>query len=194
MVNNYPISVPKIFGTVVEAVEPIVLPVIQGTWPGITNLNYIYGNWKEVSLRMQNMAIDSIRKSERFPVVLLIEDITVSRPSTSNGLFGTATNMNVVIATATQKDYSSEQREEKTFAPILRPIYWELLTQLVKSAAFNVTTERKIGHNYIERKYWGLENHSKNAMTEFIDAIDITNLDLPINWAYCNKIINENIV
>lgn len=190
---NYPtISLPKIIGEVVDSVSTEMLATIQAYNPVVSKMSYLYGNWKEISLQLSKYNLNEIEKGKYFPLFLLIEDILVERRSDTN-IYGVATGVNVIICYKTLNTFTSAQREDKTFAPILRPLYHSFLKHLQKHMAVNLYSDRFINHNVLERKFWGMDDHTQNALGYHIDAIDISNLEIPLDWSYCNNIINANI-
>lgn len=187
---NYPISIPTIIGEVMDNVRAEVLADLQAVDSTITTVNYMYGNWKELQKRMNAKVTNPTMNEVRFPVVMLIEDITIDQRNSN--VFGKV-NLNIVIATSTKEEYSSAQREELKFAPILRPIYYSLRKHLSKHKALTFRTERQVQSKYTERKYWGMDDNSKNALNDYIDAIELQDLETGINWQWCDRAITENI-
>lgn len=189
---NYPsISLSAIIGEVVEAVREEKLTVLQAYDPTIETVNYISGNWKEVTQVLQEMKANATERPKQFPLFILIEDVVIDRRNTT--LYGVADNVNIIIANWTKDSYKSQQREEINFEPILRPLYYSFCKHLVKHRGVSIYSEREISHRYAERKYWGMDDNTVNALGYFIDAIDITSLSIPLDCSYCNNIINANI-
>lgn len=190
---NYPsISLPELIGEVVASVRTDILTTLQAYDSVIQTIFYKYGNWKEIEETMREMGANQNYFDKKFPCILLIEDITISRGQ-ANNLFGTAQNVNIIIANWTKSSYKSDERESVNFVPIIRPVYYSFLKNLTEHRGVSIYDERGARHNMIERKYWGMDNHTKNALGYHIDAIEITGLDIPLDWDYCNNIINANI-
>lgn len=190
---NYPsISLPKIIGEVVTSVSTEMLATIQEYNPAVSKISYLYGNWKEVCNQLAKYDLNEDEKGKYFPLFILIEDVTIDRSNVSN-VFGTATSVNLIICYKTKSNFTSAQREDKTFSPILRPLYHSFLKHLQKHRAVSLYSDRFISHIMTERKYWGMDEHTENALGYYIDAIDISALQIPLDWSYCNNIINANI-
>lgn len=190
---NYPnISLPKIIEEVVTSVSTEMLATMQAYNPAVNGIYYQYGNWKEVSHELGKKMSNEGLKDKIFPLIILIEDITIDRTN-GGGLFGIAQNVNIVICYRTLKEFSSAERESKTFSPMLRPLYHSFLKNLQRHAAVSLYSERDIAHRYTERKYWGMEDYTADALGDYIDAIEISQMSIPIDWSYCQNIINANI-
>lgn len=192
MVNYPTISLSAIIGEVVESVKDERLAELQAYDSIIETINYIHGNWQEVTQRMQEMAANGTERPKQFPVFILIEDVVIDRRNAP--LYGIAENVNIIIANWTKDSYKSAQREAINFGPILRPLYYSFCKYLAKHPGVSIYSEREVSHRYAERKYWGMDGNTVNALGYYIDAIDITNLTIPLDWSYCNNIINANII
>lgn len=188
---NYQQAIPVIFEEIVSNVRTNILADLQAYDDSILTLQYWYGSWKEISNMMAIYNNNPTGKHEKFPIVILLEDITVERGRTSYQ--GVTRGMQIVIANYTDPTLTSKEREEQNFSNILRPIYYELLKQIYKSPAVSVYSQRLIQHRYIERKYWGMDDGASNALLDYIDAIHLENIEININWAYCQETITQNI-
>lgn len=176
---NYPQSIQKVFGDVVLKAQTF-LP------NGFKMLNYEYGSLKEIQETL-NQKKNNV--STRWPLVWLVEDIPQDRAN-QNGFYADV-SLNLIIATPTKKDWKSYQRDAETFDPVLRPIYWALLKSVSRTTAFRSPDEfRGINHTMTERKYWGRDDHASNLFSTFIDAIEITNLELKIDFQNCVNPLN----
>lgn len=187
-VDNYPLSIPALIGEVVTAVRTAKLATLQEYDSTIQTIGYMHGNLKEVTTRLQEMSNNTAQRFSQYPLFILIEDITVDRRNTK---FWGIPNMTVIIANHTKKDYNSTQRETINFVPILRPLYQEFLYQMYYHTAFSIQSERLIPHNMTERKYWGADDNTVNVLGKYIDAIEISSLQVPIKWGACNTSITD---
>lgn len=192
MAVNYPDeSIPQFISFVVSDVSAVLLPTLQAYDSTITGITYLYGNIKEVTQRLTELwqSMQSGNQTNPYPVVVLLEDIRIDRRNT-NGYYGTPV-INMFIATATNKDFTSAQRETITFQNILRPIYREFLKQLVASQYTSIYSVRAVDHVMYERKYWGLDNNTATQLQTYIDAIDLVDLSFKLNWEWCvNPVTN----
>lgn len=191
--SDYPsASIPLVIGDVVTATISDVLTALQDEYSGIQTINYLYGNMKEIQQRLAEMKQNQNYQDRQFPLIALIEDITIERGE-GNGFYGTANNIDIFIANWTKSDFTSADREAGNFTKVLRPIYKSFMSNLADNSAFALYSDREIRHNYIERKYWGMDDNAANALGYYIDAIHIMNMQLPLQWSYCDYVINSNI-
>jgi hypothetical protein len=189
---NYPPSLISTFDDVVTNVKAAILADLQEYDTTIQNINFIAGNIEEIAKRLTENTANATERPKQYPVFLLMLDFTVQRGN-AGLLYGKATDLNIIIANHTKESYTAQQRDEKNFTNILRPLYYEFLRQMAKHPAFSITSERAIPHNMTERYFWGVDAHTKNALGKYIDAIDITNLSVSINWNYCLVPITNNL-
>lgn len=175
-------SVQTKLGEMVAKANTKVLPDLQNatknplTYQTIEGINYLYGHMLEVSNTIQLWLKDETLKKKRFPLVALIEDKSDMPQGAFNG-YGKC-RLNVIICMATKQNWTSLEREANTFVPILRPIYKELMQQIMDDGYFVVYSDADMQHQAYDRKFWGTEDETKNRLTEYVDAIDIKNLEL----------------
>lgn len=191
MIVNYPPSLITTFQEVVTNVKTAKLAELQTYDATIQDISFLAGNVHEVAKRMQEKTMDVTERKKQYPLFILLLDFTIERGKSS--FYGRANNLNIIIANHTLESYTSQQRDALNFENILRPLYYEFLRQISKHPAFTEYTERKIPHNMTERYFWGVDAQTKNTLGKYIDAIDITNLSLNINWNYCLTPITSNL-
>ena len=149
--------------------------VVQGAAAELnTDLFFYYGNEVAVSsdLTIKANAISEATR-RRYPLVWLVMPFEEEK---KGGLHTVTAQL--VIATSTDMNYSTEQRMGKVFKPVLYPIYEALLQQISRSKAFGMPAVRHINHTKIDFPYWGAGQ--KNFFNDFIDAIQVKNLKVPI--------------
>lgn len=185
---NYPQPITESFAWVVSRAQEICLSEIQAAKPGIVNLNYQFGPIKELQQTLTKMQEGQTAINKMWPLVWLVEDITLDRRDSKQYA---KTAVRVIIAFPTDATYKSSARETYIFAPILRPVYRAFLQAISQSFALgNPDEEQGIPHRYTERKYWGADNQAATQLTEFVDAIDIEQLEVKINYQSCFNSIN----
>lgn len=146
----------------------------------IQQINFQWGHLTEILQTLQQKANDTAAKRLRYPLVFLLTDIPINNSST--GDYPTV-SMRIIIAHVTDPNYKADEREQYLFEPFLRPIYKLLMEQIRKSTFFNIEGAL-IPHTMTERYFWGksgLFGNTDNIMNDFIDAIEITNLNLRLN-------------
>lgn len=148
---------------------------------GYTAMNmpyYEYGHRQDINLRLLEKDKDSVYKYQKYPLVALRLDVV---EQISEGLIHY--NLNIAILAFTDRNYTSVERTENVFKPILYPLYNNFLKHLRNSGIFtwpNYMTQPE--HTKIDRYYWGTpgsEGNVKNIFSDPIDAIEI--VDLKIN-------------
>ncbi len=122
-------------------------------------------------------------KEGRFPAVLLFLDIRKTKGKDPG--YQARISFNMAIIRDTKPEYTSEQRDQYNFEPYLIPIYEELLNQIKLSTAFTITKMDQIDHEMYERYFWGktgLYGNTGNEYDDFIDAIELQNIELLVNY------------
>jgi hypothetical protein len=144
---------------------------------------YFFGHIKEVSTRLQELTNSTTNKSKQFPCVILFTDIPV-RENQPIGTYGTA-NLNLIIANWTNPKYTSQQRLDNNFKPILRPIKKEFIKQMSRHLQFGFPLTTEIQRTGIDRYFYGSTMNDKNAFNDYIDCIEIQNLQVIIKNKPC---------
>lgn len=194
MIQNYPNSIPTIIGEVVAGVSSDILSSLTEYDEKITNINYLYGNIKEISSRLSEIVSSPEERSGRFPLIILFEDIDIERDkAVTGGYYGQTGDMRIAICAASSPKLTSEEREAQNFPNVLRPLYNSFMYNLQKHKSIMVNSEWDIPHTVTERKWWGTNEQTQQVLGEYVDAIDITRLRLKIDWKYYNLLINATI-
>ena len=176
---KYPTPIDEVIGMCVGNVSDRILPQLRQADKNIKQLGYMFGHPLELKNTIKEMSEDAVTKYQRFPVVMLFADL-ISSPSSVKGAF-TDTTVNIVIAMTTEPTLKAAERISTNFAPILRPIYQELINQFYRCGYFWVQTPRQLLGRDIERLFWGKSGIQGNDSSEFndcIDAIEIKGLKL----------------
>jgi hypothetical protein len=138
---------------------------------------YLYGHPQEIVDILGEMDGDSVLKYEKFPLVILVQDFEEEMGFEG---YDSETSLNIIIATETDANLRSADRRAVTFTPILYPIYNLLIEKLKESTELDAN---KPVHTKIERPYYGrsgLYGNEGNIFNDFIDAIELQNLELKI--------------
>lgn len=172
------ISIPSLFETVVTA---------TGDELG-QNLNFLHGHPLEIINTLNKMKMaGSNFPSERFPLIALFQDFQERRGT--GGEVYAEVSLQMVIACLTTPSLNAAQRMEVNFIPTLYPIYDELLKQIVRSRLFLIRdTENEPKHIKTDRLFWGREGlygNTGSIFDDYLDAIEIKNLDLKIKNQNC---------
>lgn len=197
---TYPSPIVRQFATIVTAVSAKVLATIQAaelaqaqvlipatTVSNIVQINYQFGHLKEIIATMKEWEASPADQVKKYPLVALLLDFPIVRGNSGNYI-GDAT-VQVIIAYLTRPDMKADERYTNNFEPILHPIYYELLEQIEASDAFITDGVNKIRHTAIDHPYYGkggLSDTSGNVFADTVDAIEVQNLQLRINFDNCS--------
>jgi hypothetical protein len=166
---------PEIFRPIVEATSDSVLSQLQAVDPTITAVHYEYGHYNDVRERLK--AKTQTRPQEKFPLIVLFEDMEVETPRP--GLAGNMRIPYMLILANSDKSLTREQRRLKTFEPVLYPIFEEFKKQVKRSGLFMIYGPWR--PDYILRPHWGDPELYKNngyLLNDVLDGIELNNLNL----------------
>jgi len=135
-------SVQELFAIITAATSAKVMPTVIANLEAatdnnqvVTELHYEYGHQKELTATINRWAQDNILQNKNMPLIWLREDISFGLTS---GGRRQVVIPSIVIAYITQIEWTSKQREQYTFEPVLRPIYFDLLRQISRDPNFVV--------------------------------------------------------
>ena len=120
-------------------------------------------------------------KFNKYPLIALFQDFTETMGQIQS--IQSSVELNLIIAVGTSPDYTSEQRYDKNFRPMLYPLYDLLIEHIIKSKWFLNTDPGLVPHLKIDRLFWGrsgLYGNEGNIFNDRIDAIEIQNLQLDL--------------
>jgi hypothetical protein len=137
-------------------------------------LYFMQGNVIEINTQLQILTKSKVHKGKKFPLVALFRDIKEVPQIDDSVSF----KCKFGIFTLTDQNYSSDQREEKTFVPVLRPIYEEILNQLSLSTAFGMPNVKDLQIDKWDCFFYGSVQNNKNQFSDFVDAIEVQNISL----------------
>lgn len=147
-------------------------------------LNYIFGSGQYVKDQLDTYS-KSGDTSDKFPLIALFCPVKETKDSKD---YYSEAKVSLLIACSTNKDWSNEQRHVTSFKNILRPIYKRLLDVLLEDDRFNWGYKEIVRHNYLENYSYGrygAYTESGEAVSEPIDAINISSMELTINNPNC---------
>lgn len=148
-------------------------------------INYVFGNARYVKDRLDELSECPSGNVQKFPLIALFCPFNEQRNSLD---YYTKAKVRILIACATRRDWSNEQRRDYSFENILRPIYRAFLNALEEDGRFDFGYADIIAHEYSENysygKYGALTGTGEEV-SEPIDAINITNLELTVKNKNC---------
>lgn len=145
---------------------------------------FSYGHYADVIDELKKKDNSISEKDSKYPLVWLVMDYVEKHNPSKLDIQCELPNLQLLIATPTNKDHTIRQRMETNIVPILYPIYDELMLKIANSTYFKETTVNKIQHEKIDRPYWGFSggvdgsNAQANLFNDYIDAVQIRNLSL----------------
>lgn len=152
-----------------------------GDGTGVTDIsiyfNYLHGHAVDIVKVLQGMTRSKDTKGLKFPLVALMQDI--EEGVDVDGYQSTA-SVNVILCTDTKPEYEARQRYAETFTPLLYPMYEEFVKCLRLSPYVYAISP---SYTKIDRLYWGREGlygNTGNVFNDFIDAIELNNIELKI--------------
>lgn len=150
----------------------------------ISTIDYQYGHFAELLETLFQMTKSPEEMLKKYPLVYLVQDFSEDR---GIGGYYAATNLNIIIAHQTLNTYKITDRMRFVFKPVLYPIYYTLLKSFADYPGILEGDDDSISHTKIDRSYWGSNPAAgnKNALTDYLDAIEITNLSLKFNYNNC---------
>lgn len=160
---------------------------LDGTIEAIVcpEINYIFGNAQYVKDRLDKMSKSVATNDLKFPLIALFCPFNEQRDVPD--YFSKAT-VKILIAYSTHKEWSNEERLVLSFQNILRPIYERLKAELLADGRIDFGYKGLIPHEYSENYSYGrygAHTGTGDALSEPIDAINISNLELKIKNPSC---------
>lgn len=148
-------------------------------------INYVFGNAQYVKDRHDELSKTPSGNAVKFPLIALFCPFTERRNTPD---YYSRAKVRVLIACATRQQYSNEQRLALSFQNILRPIYGRFIDELKADGRFDFGYDGHVGHEYSENYSYGrygAHTEAGDAVSEPIDAINITNLELTVKLPNC---------
>ena len=109
-------------------------------------------------------------KLKKYPAIFLYEDIKEHHTE-----FEVTAPLHILILTETKPEYKSNERDTNIFTPILNPLF-ELLIAKIKASTYILSMS--VEFDKTNRKYWGSSATGANVANDYVDAIEIENMEL----------------
>lgn len=183
-----PVFVADILRDLVGKVSTKLTPQLTAFDSMITGVHFDHGHPIEIieTLKQKDSSGTNL-VFDKYPLVALFHDF----PEVYNqepGFQGQVT-LHLIIARLTEPTYKADQRYDQNFKPVLYPIYAEFMKQIVHSKYFTgAQSVNQLSHTKIDRLYWGREGLYKNEgniFNDWIDCIEIRDLQLKLNLNNC---------
>ncbi|MBD5199387.1 MAG: hypothetical protein HDS83_03230 [Bacteroidales bacterium] len=159
----------------------------RGGWRSIDcpEINYTFGNSQYVKDRLDILSKPVVDDIPKFPLIALFCPFNEQRNSPD---YYTKAKVRILIATSTDKEWTNEQRLNTSFKNILRPIYQRFIEALKEDGRLDFGYEEVVAHEYSENYSYGrygAYTADGQAVSEPIDAINISNLELKVKSPNC---------
>ena len=142
---------------------------------------YMHGHPLEILNTLSAKDNNKDWKYKKYPLIALFQDFTEAIGENMNNQG--ETELNIVICMQTSPDYTSAQRYDKKFRPVLYPLYDLLIKHIEASKWFVNVGPGLVPHDKTDRLFWGkagLYGKEGNIFNDHIDAIEIDNLSLSL--------------
>lgn len=148
------------------------------------NVSYLFGDWSYISGELTKWGKSRSVSMERFPVICLYSPFQEDRTGTDR-----KAELDFIIMTDTDKDYTNEERERYSFEEVLRPVYSLFIDEIRKDKRIESSYRDVVPHTYTENYRYGrlgvLMDNGK-PFGDFVDVIEIKNLKITIKKERCN--------
>lgn len=148
-------------------------------------INYTFGNAQYVKDRLDELSLMPKGNEMKFPMIALFCPVNERRDSAK---YFTLAKVRVLIACSSKQQWSNEQRLHTSFINVLRPIYRRFIEALKDDGRFDFGYDGHVAHEYSENYSYGrygAHTGTGDALSEPIDAINISNLELKVKNNSC---------
>lgn len=149
-------------------------------------INYIFGNGQYVKERLDDLSKIKEGSKMKLPMIALFCPFVEQRNVAG---YHSKAKVSILIAHATGTEWSNEQRLVYSFRNVLRPIYRNFIEALKEDRRLDFGYEGIVPHQYSENysygKYGAYASPDGEKVSQPIDAIDITNLELTVKLQNC---------
>lgn len=150
-------------------------------------INYTFGNAQYVKDKLDELSKTPRGNEMKFPLIALFCPFEEKRDTPD--CYSRA-SVNILIACSSMKQWSNEQRLQTSFRNVLRPIYRRFLDALREDGRFSIEYDGQIPHKYSENYSYGrygAHTGTGEEVSEPIDAINISNLELKVKQPNCTR-------
>lgn len=171
MSNTPPLFIVDIIGQVVAKTDAVLFPTLN------RHILYEYGRSIQILRQLQLLNQSITQKDNKYPLFALFQPFP---EDSGGGYYATVKFPKISIAMLTQNTDPVAKRYDKTFKPVLYPIYQEFLRQLCRHPNIVASDPGAIPH-----KHWDVpgsdpaSDQVKGAnFNDIVDAIIIQDLQL----------------
>ncbi len=146
------------------------------------DIHYVFGNATYVKSHLDELSKNT---DDKFPLIALFCPFNEKRDTPE---YFSKAKVRLLIAISTSKEWSNGQRLVTSFQGMLRPIYSRFIEALKEDGRFDFGYDEHVSHEYSENYSYGRYGAYTEAgeeVSEPIDAINITNLELLVKLPNC---------
>lgn len=147
------------------------------------NVSYLFGDWSYISNQLTVWGKSPNTSPLKFPIICLYSPFTEERDAED-----VRVSLEFILMVNTEKGYTNEDRESISFDKVLRPIYRLFMDEIRGDRRFVSDYRGVVPHQYTENYRYGrvgVLGPDGKPFRDFIDAIEIKNLDLTIKNVKC---------
>jgi len=173
--------------TVIQSVSDVITPKLQIYDSKITGVHYWFGTKLEIIETLTQKSKNNTDKFQKYPLVCLFIDVDENKGVQKGNIEDLKLNMAIIYGTL--NNFKAYERLEKTFKPVIMPIYFELLNQISLNGNMflGAYPVNNIKHK-IARKYrWGetpISGDNQNMIQDYVDGLELT-LELKYYFNRC---------
>jgi hypothetical protein len=185
-----PVYLHREFKVIVKATSDVLLPMLKTYDPNITAVHYHFGHPLEIinTLGAYDQGVSS--KFDKYPLVAFFLDTEEDRGQ-KPGIYAKYRVHMAIIRECLNPNQTADERDLTNFIPVLTPIYMELMKQIsYRGDMFLLPNLEAIPHRKTNRYYWGrsgLWGNEANIFNDWVDCIELQNLELEVKINYCPK-------
>lgn len=139
-----------------------------------------YGHPREIAQYLQELSNSPTEGDKKFPIIMMFTDITINKNIV--GFYGSV-SLHFLICNFTEPTYTSEQRTELNFKPILHPIKDEFVNQIEKHKGFTFPDVPRFLET--DMYFYGSTFNNKNVFNDYIDCIELRNFQINLTSKIC---------
>lgn len=179
------LNVIDILGGIVEAMSGNTEVVMSIEGKSKPEISYIFGDAQYIKDQLDEYS--KVTGVEKLPLIALFTPVKEKR-----GLMDVAceAKVNILIACSSRQEWDNNERKEYSFENVLRPIYNAFMDAIRHCPQIEVNYDGSIPHVYSENYSYGrygAYTASGDAVSEPIDAINISDLVIRIKTPNCNR-------
>ena len=169
--------------------RPVIVELFEAIVQSVSDampydVHFQQGHMLEIINTVKEMSADP-DTDKRYPLIAFQHDVTEQETDK-----GTEFEVTLFIVTITDPLYTSKQRSELNFKPVLTPVYNEFINQIVRSGYFDEHTELQVrkAHKKINHLFWGnsgVMGNEANIFGDAVDCIEVKGLKLTANSSGC---------